>query len=206
VFAAEPICRLMRQSHECSRVGFTSLRRLSSIPAALVAPDVVLIVERPGGGDGLPAVPVVRDIAPRSTVVLISDQMDAASLDRATAAGVDAVLASSIRSDVLGAVIEEIAAGTIFHPTARALRSEPAWPAASGTLTGRELEILVLVADGASNALIAKRLWVTEQTVKFHLSNVYRKLGVANRTQASHYAHVHGLLAPEPALTIPRAA
>jgi hypothetical protein len=38
---------------------------------------------------------------------------------------------------------------------------------------------------------------VTEQTVKFHLSNIYRKLGVANRTQASHYAHVHGLLSLE---------
>jgi DNA-binding CsgD family transcriptional regulator len=37
-------------------------------------------------------------------------------------------------------------------------------------------------------------LWVTEQTVKFHLSNIYRKLGVSNRTEASHYAHVHGLL------------
>ena len=53
-------------------------------------------------------------------------------------------------------------------------------------LTARELEILRLVASGNSNRRIAQRLWVTEQTVKFHLSNVYRKLGVANRTEASH--------------------
>lgn len=46
-------------------------------------------------------------------------------------------------------------------------------------LTRRELEILRLVAEGLSNAQLASRLWVTEQTVKFHLSNVYRKLGVA---------------------------
>ena len=71
-------------------------------------------------------------------------------------------------------------------------------------LTGRELEILLLVASGASNARIATRLWVTEQTVKFHLSNVYRKLGVRNRTQASHYAHISGLVA-QPARPAPDA-
>jgi DNA-binding CsgD family transcriptional regulator len=52
-------------------------------------------------------------------------------------------------------------------------------------LTAREVEILKKVAEGQSNADIATSLWVTEQTVKFHLSNVYRKLGVANRTQAA---------------------
>jgi len=52
-------------------------------------------------------------------------------------------------------------------------------------LTAREVEILKKVAEGQSNADIAESLWVTEQTVKFHLSNVYRKLGVANRTQAA---------------------
>jgi DNA-binding NarL/FixJ family response regulator len=61
-------------------------------------------------------------------------------------------------------------------------------------LTPRELEILRLVANGASNGRVAAELWVTEQTVKFHLSNVYQKLGVANRTEASRFAHVNGLL------------
>ena len=61
-------------------------------------------------------------------------------------------------------------------------------------LTVRELEILQLVAEGQSNSEMARRLWVTEQTVKFHLSNIYRKLNVSNRTQASRWAQVHGLL------------
>jgi DNA-binding CsgD family transcriptional regulator len=61
-------------------------------------------------------------------------------------------------------------------------------------LTRRELEILQLVAEGHSNTQLAKMLWVTEQTVKFHLSNVYRKLDVANRTEASRWAQLHGLL------------
>jgi len=61
-------------------------------------------------------------------------------------------------------------------------------------LTRREQEILALVAEGLSNSETAKRLWVTEQTVKFHLSNIYRKLGVSNRTAATRRAHDHGLI------------
>jgi DNA-binding CsgD family transcriptional regulator len=66
--------------------------------------------------------------------------------------------------------------------------------AASHDLTRRELEILCLVAEGHSNSQLARMLWVTEQTVKFHLSNIYRKLGVANRTEASRWAQLNGLL------------
>ncbi len=51
-----------------------------------------------------------------------------------------------------------------------------------------------MVAEGLSNGQVAQRLWVTEQTIKFHLSNTYKKLGVSNRTEASRWAQVHGLL------------
>ena len=69
-------------------------------------------------------------------------------------------------------------------------------------LTRREKEILQLVAEGGTNGDVARRLWVTEQTVKFHLANIFRKLDVTNRTQASRWAHAHGLLDPEPALEL----
>jgi DNA-binding NarL/FixJ family response regulator len=72
-------------------------------------------------------------------------------------------------------------------------------------LTRREREILTLVAEGHSNSAMAKRLWVTEQTVKFHLSNIYRKLGVANRTAASRWAHEHGATSAAPAAGEPNA-
>ena len=62
-------------------------------------------------------------------------------------------------------------------------------------MTGRELEILHLVARGHTNAEIAERLWVTKWTVKFHLANAYRKLGVSNRTQAARYVFNRGLAA-----------
>ena len=58
--------------------------------------------------------------------------------------------------------------------------------------------MLRLVAAGAPNSRIAAQLWITEQTVKFHLSKVYRKLGVSNRTEASHRAYVNGLVEPMP--------
>jgi DNA-binding CsgD family transcriptional regulator len=73
-------------------------------------------------------------------------------------------------------------------------------------LTRRELEILQLVAEGHSNTQLAKMLWVTEQTVKFHLSNVYRKLDVANRTEASRWAQLHGLLTASPSASQPGTA
>ena len=62
-------------------------------------------------------------------------------------------------------------------------------------LTRRESEILGLVADGKPNGEIAGDLGITEQTVKYHVSNIYRKLGVANRTEASRWAQLRGLLA-----------
>jgi len=62
------------------------------------------------------------------------------------------------------------------------------------SLTRREREILALVAEGHSNSVMARQLWVTEQTVKFHLSNIYRKLGVPNRTAATRWAHENGFV------------
>ena len=73
-----------------------------------------------------------------------------------------------------------------------ALHADRLWP-----LTKRETEILRLAAGGRSSQQVAKILWVTEPTVKFHLSNIYRKLGVTNRTEASMWAHQNGLLAAE---------
>jgi DNA-binding NarL/FixJ family response regulator len=76
--------------------------------------------------------------------------------------------------------------------------SAPLAVAEPSPLTARELEILRAVAEGHTNARIGRLLWVTEQTVKFHLSNIYRKLGVSNRTEASRYALVNGMVTLPP--------
>ena len=73
----------------------------------------------------------------------------------------------------------------------------------NGDLTDRELDALHALADGLSNKEIARQLWLTEQTVKFHLSSVYRKLGISSRTEAVAAAYERGIhrtprLAPPP--------
>jgi DNA-binding CsgD family transcriptional regulator len=69
-----------------------------------------------------------------------------------------------------------------------------AYPALPAGLTGREAEVLRLVAGGASNRDVGARLWISEATVRRHLANIFRKLGVSSRTAASAWAHEHRLL------------
>ena len=61
-------------------------------------------------------------------------------------------------------------------------------------LTSREVEILRALADGLSNKQIARQFWLSEQTVKYHLTNTYRKLAVRSRTDAVRHAYEHGLI------------
>jgi DNA-binding CsgD family transcriptional regulator len=63
-----------------------------------------------------------------------------------------------------------------------------------GGLTRRELEVIELVSRGMTNRAVARYLWVTSETVKFHLSNIYRKLGVSNRADASQWALENGIV------------
>ena len=123
--------------------------------------------------------------------ILLTHRMDTAWLDAAFAAGADAVLSRDVRPAHLGIVLLEVGEGHIVQrPSVTADVATT-----NGTpLTPRELEILRLTARGFTNRRIAARLWVTEQTVKFHLSNTYRKLGVTNRTEATRYAYMHALV------------
>ena len=92
----------------------------------------------------------------------------------------------------LGTLLREIVQGNVVQRSApqRARPREPR-TARSPRASWRSSR---LAAQGFTNGRIARELWVTEQTVKFHLSNTYRKLGVANRTEASRYAHMHDLV------------
>jgi DNA-binding NarL/FixJ family response regulator len=116
--------------------------------------------------------------------------MDEERLNDLFHAGAHAVLSKAMHPVSLGTMLREVVRGNVVH---RFDRRAPAI-VADCPLTLREKEILGLVAEGHTNGQIARLLWVTEQTVKFHLSNTYRKLGVANRTEASHYAHVNNLM------------
>ena len=92
--------------------------------------------------------------------------------------------------------LRQVIGGTVFS-TVGAAENSPSSGAKAAGLTEREIAILTELASGKSNDEIAKELWVTQQTVKFHLTNVYRKLGVANRTEAIRFAFQHELVEPE---------
>ncbi len=113
-------------------------------------------------------------------------------------AGAESCVATSVAPDDLAAVIREAGRGTIFHapptPPGSALAEANGHAPMVAGLTTRELEVLALAAEGLANKQIAQRLWVTPKTIKFHLSNVFRKLDVANRTEATHQAQLLGLL------------
>ena len=123
--------------------------------------------------------------------------MDDEFLAEAAAAGIDAAVAKTMHPGSLGVLVREVARGNVFHTFAAGVRRAlAATRSASRRASSRSCG---WSPPGSSNARIAAKLWVTEQTVKFHLSNVYRKLGVGNRTEASHHAHVHGMLGHAPA-------
>ena len=82
--------------------------------------------------------------------------------------------------------------GTVYHMLGST--TGPDDDLRSAGLTEREITMLKALARGLSNKAISQELWVTEQTVKFHLGNLYRKLGVQNRLAAASYAHSHGVV------------
>lgn len=160
-------------------------------------PDVVLVDDmndpRDDAADADHALARLReavDHAPNAKRLLLTLRMSEDWMNEAFDAGAHAVLSKAMHSVSLGTMLREVVRGNVVHRFER----RPPEPAADCPLTLREKEILGFVAEGATNGQIARELWVTEQTVKFHLSNTYRKLGVANRTEASHYAHVHNLV------------
>jgi DNA-binding NarL/FixJ family response regulator len=135
----------------------------------------------------------VAEDAPDAKALLLTVHMDDEWLDEAFDAGAGAVLSKSVHPVALGTLLREVVQGHVVHRPRQARANSAAEDC---PLTSRELEILRLAAQGYTNGRIARELWVTEQTVKFHLSNTYRKLGVANRTEASRYAHLNDLVAP----------
>lgn len=167
---------------------------------ALVArtnPHLALIDIRMPGMDGLACLERVRSKYPKVRVIMLSACCEQAQIEAAFARGATAYIVKSVNPVDLASAIRQAFDQNVFH--AVGARNEPVEHAAAATaeptdLTKRELAILRAVARGLSNQAISQDLWVTEQTVKFHLTNVYRKLGVSNRTAAARYAHQHGLV------------
>ena len=185
-----------------NRIGITVVGRTTSLKEAVslvrdLAPDILIteIASSDGQLGGISLLEEVDQIDGVKSVVL-SLHYEPRHIDAALAAGAAAYVIKTAHPDDLASAIRQAFDHSIYlSASSVATRSSREAAEDDGPgLTRRELEILQLVAEGHSNAQLARMLWVTEQTVKFHLSNVYRKLGVANRTEASRWAQLNGLL------------
>jgi DNA-binding NarL/FixJ family response regulator len=167
----------------------TALARLQALAPDLLVTAIEL--EDPDH-DGLQLLRHARTAAPALKTVVLTMYEDHEHIDAAFAAGADAYVVKTAHPDDLSLAVRQAFEHSVYLAHTRPARSQVLDN--SPGLTRREIQILQLVAEGHSNAGVAKMLWVTEQTVKFHLSNIYRKLGVANRTEASRWAQLQGLL------------
>ena len=195
-FAAEAIRRSFRNTSGMRVAGFVDGRKACGAAVVEAAPDVVIVDEMTWAASALARISEIRAAAPSAKVIALISQPGADWVDDAVRAGAHAAIAKTVQPGTLPLLVREIWAGTVHHAFEDA-QASASLSTEHANLTARELEILRLVAAGSSNAAIARGLWVAEQTIKFHLSNVYRKLGVSNRTEASHYAHVHQLVEPQ---------
>ena len=155
--------------------------------------------------EDMAGIELIREVGARglgTRTVVVSGYSDMSHIDAALEAGAVAYVIKTAHPEDIASAIRQafdqslFLAGSVARPAPAAQPRESRDPAPE--LTKRELTILQLAAEGYSNAELARKLWVTEQTVKFHLSNVYRKLDVANRTEAGRWAQRNGLLPASP--------
>jgi two-component system, NarL family, response regulator DevR len=167
-------------------------------------PDLLITELEGANGDlsGLALIERARASVPSLRPIVLSMHQDSQMIDAALVAGASAYVVKTAHPDDLTSAVRQAFSHSVYLAGRRNLAPAPAEPVVDAAdepgLTRRELEILRLMAEGHSNAQLARMLWVTEQTVKFHLSNIYRKLGVSNRTEAAQYAYRHDLVEPVP--------
>lgn len=159
--------------------------------AAKLDPDVVLMDLVMPGTDGVAGAQLIDEIAPRSAVVILTTFADREGILASLDAGAVGYLMKDIEPDALHQAITAAATGgsPIDPRVARTLlesrvRSSPK----PSQLTDKQTEVLQLVAEGLPNRLIARRLGISEKTVKTHLTQIFQTLGVADRVQAALWA------------------
>lgn len=193
----------VRETGALELLGYVDPRRATAERLVEVGAQVVLVDEGEASEPALALIRALGDLDQSIAVIVLTLDMQGEWLQRAFEAGANGALSKAIHPTALATLVREAVHGHIVHAPVRlrpALDAITSVTADHDSLTDRELEILRHVASGATNGDIARQLWITQQTVKFHVSNVYRKLEVANRTEACHYAHVNGLISTvEPA-------
>ncbi len=156
------------------------------------APDVVLLDLRMPELDGLACLERLQKHDPDVAVVILSSYSDPEQIEAARRGGARGYVVKTVEPVDLATVLRTALSGSSFEVWGA--DPEPAGAPSDGAtaLSERETAVLDAVARGLSNREIGRQLWISEQTVKFHLRNVYRKLGISSRTEAARYAYRTG--------------
>jgi DNA-binding NarL/FixJ family response regulator len=157
-------------------------------------PDLALLDMRMPEMDGLTCLDRIREQHPKVKVVILSVSTDPELIQSILNRGASAYIVKSVNLQDLPSALRQALEGTVYSAVGLPERAVEDKAAKAVGLTERETTILKALARGLSNEAIGKELWVAEQTVKFHLTNIYRKLEVSNRTEAARYAYEHGLV------------
>jgi DNA-binding NarL/FixJ family response regulator len=150
--------------------------------------------------DGLRLLEHLRRRHPELSVVILSGDASSESIAAALRLGARAYLIKTFDITELPAILRELEGGRVYIPPPSWAEREPDDVGQRSRLTRKELEVLGLLVEGYSNPDIAARLWLSRETVKTHLSHIYRKLDVTGRTQACKRALELGLIVHLPRL------
>ncbi len=181
--------RRVLERHDDFEIVGEVMRGTQVLPAVTsLDPDVVLLDVRMPGLDGIACLKRLRAHGSNVPVVVISSYVDDEHVEAARSAGAAAYVGKTIDPAELPEIVRAAAAGAPFAVVRpQAVRDE------SNELSERELTVLAALTRGLSNRQIGEELWVSEQTVKFHLRNVYRKIDVKKRAEAVRWAYSHGI-------------
>lgn len=158
-------------------------------------PDLVLLDHRMPGVDGVTCLREIKQRWPEIQVVMLSASEDPKHIAEALDAGASAYIGKRINPDDLASALRQVVAGVVYQRSADGTEGSSGQPVAPGAgLTMREQAILEAMAEGLSTKVISAELSISEKTVKFHLTNVYRKLGAKNRADAVRQAYQLGLI------------
>lgn len=151
-------------------------------------PDVVVADIQMPHIDGLTCLERIRHQGLDTRVLILTAYTDGQTVQAVLAAGADGLLLKTDPPEQTAQAIRQVMAGQLIFPaTARRLLAGTSPKKPPVTLSERETEVLALVAEGLTNAQVARRLHISDNTVKFHLQNIYQSLGVTNRTEASRW-------------------
>jgi DNA-binding NarL/FixJ family response regulator len=161
-------------------------------------PDIVLLDLRMPGMNGLECLDQIRARFPAVRVVFLSGSDDDELALEALERGASAFVSKNVEPRDLSAVLRQVVEGSVLSNLGMAIEPRGARAARKAGLTPREGEVLAALAEGRPNKQIARQLHVSEQAVKYHLTNIYRKLETPNRVEALRRATVLGLVDPYP--------